>query len=137
MNRMPRLFGKVLALFAVMASAINAQCVMSCLLQTAMTARVHGMTRDSASRTGHACCPRQRSSAPKQQEQPKQPCPNVAAMSGAVEVTPPQYWNTAQPTSLDHGIAMARLIPIRRVFLAERLGLSGLPNIALLSVLRV
>ncbi len=135
---MPKLLGQVLAFFAVAASAFNAQCAVSCSLQTAKVTAAYEVAAYSASHAGHACCPSQRSSSSNQQERHKQPCPNSSPVIGsAVEVTPLQYWDTPHLADFDCGNVMRVSVPMRRAALPEAFDFSGLPGIPAFSVLRV
>jgi len=81
--------GQTLALFALLASTINAQCALTCSLQAKTpTSKSHYQVSGAA----HACCPERHSSLPReQQEQPKPLCPDPApVVNSAAEVTPLQ-----------------------------------------------
>lgn len=73
-----RIFGQFLAMIALMASAVNAQCAVSCLFNNASRAEHTRPVSVQPFHTGHACCPNQKAPGPGDQQR-RQPCPNPAA----------------------------------------------------------
>jgi len=86
-----RIFGQFLAMIALMASAVNAQCAMSCLLQNGARARQTSPVTVQPSHTGHACCPDQKAPRPGDQQR-RQPCPDpTASVSNNIAVPVVQH----------------------------------------------
>ena len=72
--------GRFVAIFAMVASGINAQCAMSCSLQpVVLSSRVEKQSVHPP-RAGHACCPEQKAPAPADQhrQQRQKPCSDPA-----------------------------------------------------------
>jgi hypothetical protein len=82
---MVKLRGQSLALIAMVASVINAQCALSCSLQSIAGPTASHASRVDPDRTGHACCPHQGVPKPKQQTN-EGPCPNPAPAADQVRL---------------------------------------------------
>jgi hypothetical protein len=72
---MVKLLGQSLALIAMVTSVINAQCAVSCSLQSFAGSPASQASRIDPDYTGHACCPHQGLPKPKQQKD-EVPCPH-------------------------------------------------------------
>ncbi len=75
LGKMVKRLGQSLALIAMMASVIIAQCAVSCSLQSIAGSPASHASRVDADRTGHACCPHRGAPKPKQQKDGI-PCPH-------------------------------------------------------------
>jgi hypothetical protein len=135
-----RFAGQFLAIMAVMASAINAQCALSCSMQgmkgdapqQAQIVRQHG--------GAHACCPDQHAPEPNGKEQPRQqqPCPtpvwttnNIAAANQIQYSDAAQLFDGPIPVSLGQDLRVRRYAP--SVFVDS----FGIPDIPAFAVLRL
>jgi hypothetical protein len=136
-----RFAGQFLAIIAVMASAINAQCAVSCLLQpVTMRSAGHEAKSVQAPRNLHPCCPGQNTAAPhgKERHQQQQPCPipivttSDLAVSNLIEHsdTPRLFYGPALP-SLD------RDLPVRQYAPPVFVDSSGIPDIPAFAILRI
>lgn len=74
---MVKRFGQSLALIAMMASVVNAQCAASCSLYTIAATLVD--------QTSHSCCPRQDEPKPEQHKD-QVPCPHPAPASAEARI---------------------------------------------------
>lgn len=129
--------GQLLALFAILASAINAQCALSCsLLLEIRSVPKQGVTQ--ASPAGHACCSKGRGAANKQQEQPIAPCPHpLPSISNAVELSPIQGVAAPDWVAEVVGRASAPLAFLEYASHRRQIESSGLPPDSAFRVLRV
>ena len=131
-------FGKILALLAVMASAVNAQCALSCSLHAT------GLPDDSRSalvdspQTGHSCGHGQNTPEPNKPVECRQPCPDsFPAISASAAPAPlhadvrPQWLEVPRLWSFDVSI---RNQPERTVFAADS---ASPPDISAFFILRV
>jgi hypothetical protein len=83
MKEVTRRLGKILALIAVMASAINAQCVLSCSLLALPLSTPDEARIVQPVHSGHACCPGSEQSKPdKEKERAHQPCSDPLLIIG-------------------------------------------------------
>jgi hypothetical protein len=126
---MQRLLAQALALLAMAASAVNAQCAVSCSLHPA-GARV--------SRAEHSCCPRQSGSKPSQRKE-ETPCGHSVLPSDAARLergTTPNFFFAPLSIAvcLTGGFLLSQTAA--PVFIATP-NLSGLPLPASITVLRV
>ena len=127
--------GRVLAILAVMASAVNAQCALSCSLKLSQP---HRIAAAGLARTGHACCAR--STLPFHQEAPTptQPCSPAAPAVAEVELPAP-----LELTSALHFLTecFAPLLDyaslVARIGLLIQFRLPHLPDAPAFSILRV
>ena len=93
--------GKTLALFAVMASALNAQCVLSCSLQSLSPVAPHSahmdmdMNMDMPMPAGHDCC-------------------HLLVVGGLNSVNAPQLVVVVQPFDPSFAIRIGEVAPVRR-----------------------
>lgn len=135
---MLKYFGQFLAIVAVLASAINAQCAISCSMQTMTRSAAGRTTSVHAPRTGHACCPEQNAPVPSDQNQHQQPCPDPSPNLSALAV-PLSLQHLDVPQSFDSESAYSFVVAIRvqRSPLAVVVDSSGLPDIPPFSVLRL
>jgi hypothetical protein len=78
-----RNFGNILALIAVMASAINAQCALTCSLQALSSVAPTEAQMVQPNLAGHACCPRSKQTEPTKEKSPK-PCSDPLVVIGGV-----------------------------------------------------
>jgi len=133
---MLRSLGQVLALFALMASVVNAQCAMSCSLQTGLRSQIPASPAHRVSGVAHACCPASRipTNAP---PRPQGPCSEQQAGVGAVEITRLQHWEVPSGATLICESAPALLkISLQSDHLEFRT-FSGWPDRAAFSEMRV
>ena len=100
LSRMVKLRGQSLALIAMMASVINAQCAVSCSLQSIAGSTASHANRLDPDRAGHACCPQHRVPKPKQQ-QDEAPCPHPPPVSEARLNNSSASFNTMQAVVVD------------------------------------
>ncbi len=136
-----RFAGQFLAIVAVMASAINAQCALSCSMQ-GMTGNARRQAQSVRSHGGaHACCPTQHAPAPhgkERSQQQQQPCPiPVATTSDVAVANAIQYSDVAQ---LFDGPAIGSLsqdLPVRQYAPPVFVDSSGIPIIPAFAVLRI
>lgn len=134
---MLRIFGQFLAMFAVIASAVNAQCAISCSLQ-----RASGAERTSAvlqsSHPGHACCSKRSSTVPDQQPR-RQPCPNpVSGISDSAVVPAVQHQDAGPLFTVLPVVALSNvLLPVRRQPAIVAAGSAGIQSPPAYSILRV
>ena len=76
-EKMAKMLGQFLAIMTMMASVINAQCIMSCAFQSGTSSRAPQASRVESNRAGHTCCNRQ--GVPKQkQRKDDAPCRHPA-----------------------------------------------------------
>jgi hypothetical protein len=72
---MVKMLGQFLAIVTMMASVVNAQCVVSCSFQSATRSPAPFASRVQSNRTAHSCC--QHQGLPKQKQQKNDaPCPH-------------------------------------------------------------
>ncbi len=75
LEKMVKLLGQFLAIVTMMASVVNAQCVVSCSFQSGTRSPAPQASRVESNRTGHTCCKHQ--GVPKQKQQKDDaPCPH-------------------------------------------------------------
>lgn len=74
---MSKQLGQFLALVTMMASVINAQCVVSCSLQTVTRSSASQASRVETSRAGHSCC-KHRGAPEQKQKKDDVACPHPA-----------------------------------------------------------
>jgi hypothetical protein len=136
MNSVIRYFGQFLAMIAMVASAVNAQCALSCLAQMpAQHSAIHASAHETNS---HACC--SHGKMPDRKQQPsEQPCPTPLPSVSATVVIP-----AAQQTDLDHLVgvglcphAVVPVLPVQWQPTAVSYDSSGLHHPPSFSVLRV
>ena len=113
-----RCLGKTLALFAVMASALNAQCVLSCSLQSLSPAAPHSahmnMNMDMPMPSGHGCCHASEQSKPSH-DQTHQPCTDPLLFVGDLNsLNVPQLVAVVQPFDPSFAILGDEAAPVRR-----------------------
>lgn len=135
-----RLAGQFLAIVAVMASAVNAQCALSCSMQ-GMTGNVPHQAHIVPSRSGaHACCPAQNTPAPDGKELPQQqqPCPIPVVTAGdIVAANPIQHSDVAQLFEGPKPVSLDQYLPVRRYAPSVFVDSSGIPDIPAFAILRI
>jgi len=84
MEAVLRRFGKTLALVAVLASALNAQCAVSCSLGAFAAVTPTAARGFEQNRSAHACCPGSAKSKPQQHKgSAHQPCSDPLVVIGS------------------------------------------------------
>ncbi len=135
-----RLAGQFLAIVAVMASAVNAQCALSCSMQ-GMTGNASHRAHLVPSRSGaHACCPAQNTPAPNGKELPQQqqPCPiPVVTTSDIVAANPIQHLDFSQLFDGPTPVSLDPYLPVRRYAPSVLVDSSGIPDIPAFAILRI
>lgn len=135
-----RLAGQFLAIVAVMASAINAQCALSCSMQ-GMPGNGPHQTHSVRSQGGaHACCPNRNIPTPHGEERPQQqqPCPiPVVTTSDIVAANPIQYSAVAQLFEGPTPVSLDQYLPVRRYAPSVFPDSSGIPDIPVFAILRI
>jgi hypothetical protein len=135
-----RLVGQFLAIVAVMASAVNAQCALSCSMQ-GMTGNAPHQAHIAPSRSGaHACCPAQNAPAPNGKELPQQqqPCPIPVVTAGEiVAANSIQYSAVAQVIDGPTLASLDQYLPVRRYAPSVFVDSSGIPDVPAFAILRI
>jgi hypothetical protein len=115
-----RRLGKTLALVAVMASALNAHCVLSCSLQSLAPGAPHSahmdmnMDMDMPMPSGHDCCHGPEQSKPSN-DQTHQPCSDPLLLVASLNaVNAPQLVVVVQPFDPSFVIRSGEISPVRR-----------------------
>lgn len=131
---MLRFIGQFLAIFAALASTVNAQCLLACSLQS-----IPRPISIRAQHAGHACCPEQKPSVPGDQDKHRQRCsdPLLTVGAAAVANTMSQDPDAAQCFAVVSGYSFHPLVPIQRSALLRIVDSSGLRYLPHFSVLRV
>ena len=131
---MPRYIGQFLAIFAALASSVNAQCLLACSLQS-----IPRPISIQAQHAGHACCPERKPSLPGDQNKHQQRCSDPLLTAGDVAVanTMSQDPDAAQCFAVVSGYSFHPLVPIQRSALLRIVDSSGLHYLPHFSVLRV
>lgn len=135
---MLRCLGQVLSIVAVLASAINTQCDVSCSLESVTRSAAHEISSVASPRTGHACCPEQKSSKPRDKNRQQQPCSNLLLTVSDVGIATALQHLAAPPSSaLASGYYFDLLLPIQRSPLPVVVDSSGLHYVPAFSILRI
>ena len=71
---MLRYIGQILAMFAMVASAINAQCALYCSLRMAPSSAAYSASGAPSSDSGHSCCPEREAPLTDTQNRRQHPC---------------------------------------------------------------
>jgi len=131
---MPRYIGQFLAIFAALASSVNAQCLLACSLQS-----IPRPISIQAQHAGHACCPEQKPSVPGDRDKHRQRCsdPLLTVGAAAVDNVILQDPDAAHWFALVSGYSFTPLIPIQRAPRLRVVDSSGLHDLPDFSVLRV
>jgi hypothetical protein len=137
-NRMFRYFGQFFAIVAALASAINAQCALSCSLQTVTRSAAHETSNVHSPRTGHPCCPEQKAPVPSDQNRQQQPCPDpLPTISDIRAATALQHLDAPQSFDLASGYSFDLVPPVHRSPLPVVVDSSGFHDAPAFSVLRI
>lgn len=132
-----RVLGRVLAIVAVMASAVNAQCALSCSLQASQLARP-GAAVASFAHAGHACCPDSKSPARNEVPRQNRPCPTPApALFEVKPVDAFQFADNLHFIDLTVSCSLVRGLQVQRGALPISVELSDSYGIPAFSILRV
>jgi hypothetical protein len=135
---MVRRLGRMLAIVAVMAAAVDAQCVLSCSL-VAMARPVSNETISAhVSNSRHACCPNPKSPGHGRQDQNKQPCPSPVSELNAFPVaTQLQQWDVPRVCDPAAGYSFDAILQAQRSALPASIDLFALPDLPAFFVLRL
>jgi hypothetical protein len=130
--------GQILAVVAVMASAVNAQCDLSCSLQAMTRPAAPEAGSIKATHAGHPCCPAQQVPQPSDQHRHQQPCPDplpvVSDLTVATNLhvdSPPQW------ADLTAGHSFNLVLPIQQSSLPLVVESPPAPDISAFSILRI
>ncbi len=135
-----RLAGQFLAIIAVMASAINAQCALSCSMQGTPGKAPHQAHIVRSQGDAHACCHNRHTPAPQGEEQPQQqqPCPIPVVTAGEIVAAYPiQYSAVAQVIDGPTLASLDQYLPVRRYAPSVFVDSSGVPDIPAFAILRI
>ena len=134
---MLRVFGQFVAIIAVMATAINAQCALSCSLQLAKRITPHQASSVESSRPSHPCCPVKKSPVPEKQNG-NTLCPDAVPALSAAGVSGSSQFVTA-PLSLEIASTLPAVptLPRQLSTLPALVDSSGLRGGSAFSVLRI
>ncbi|MDQ6678990.1 MAG: hypothetical protein M3Z09_17035 [Acidobacteriota bacterium] len=135
-----RCIGQLLAILAVVASALNAQCALSCSLQAMAKSSGQGARTVSSRGNKHACCPEQKIPAPDDPDRPRQqqPCPDpVLTINDVTFATPIQHSETPRYFAGSSGHSVDAALPVRLYALPVVVDSSGIPEIPAFFILRV
>ena len=132
-----RFLGRALAIVAVMASAVNAQCALSCSLQASHHVRP-SVSLAQAAHAGHACCPDLKSPARNEAPRQKQPCPTpVVVVTEGNFIDAFQFAGNLHLIDLTVQCPLVAVPEVRRRALTAAVELSDSYNIPASSILRV
>ena len=136
---MVRITGQFLALFAVLASAINAQCALSCSLQNIPLPVPHHLSGTHAFAAEHACCPNQKSSGPNHQNHQPPACPDPLPAVSNVTFTVTSEDATVKPPSLGlaTGYSFLVALPAQQLPSPAALNFSGFHHTPVFSILLI
>ena len=135
-----RFAGQFLAIVAVMASAINAQCVLACSLQGVTGNVPHEAHRVHSPRGAHACCPQQNAPTRHGKERPQQPqpCPVPLVITSDLAVASlTQYSGLPQLFAGPAPLFPYGDLPIRHYAPPVFVDSSGNPDIPAFAILRI
>jgi hypothetical protein len=131
------LLGQSLALMAMMASVINAQCAVSCSLQSIAGSAASHASRVDTDRAGHPCCPRRGAPQPKQQ-QDEIPCLHPVPAAGEALLNNSGASFNAIPVVVAVGLSHQYRPHQAEIFLAPpAAGSSDLPYLSPIFILRI
>jgi hypothetical protein len=123
-NRMFRFIGQVLAMIAVMASGLNAQCALSCVLEQVQAS------------SSHDCCPEQ--NGPAKHDEHRQQCSVlVMAPSTLAAVNLVQYSSVPLAFSAPPVLLVDGHLPVRQHAAPLFVGSSGIPDVPAFAILRI
>jgi hypothetical protein len=122
-----------------MASAINAQCALSCSLQTVPRSSAYETQNIHSHRGGHACCQPQKTPARNDQNrQQQQPCPDpVLTISEVGFATPIQHLDPPRDFAGHLIYSPDVALPVRQIALPAVVDSSGTPNTPAFFILRI
>src|SRR5579883_1908795 len=137
MGSVMRSFGQFLAMIAMVASAVNAQCALSCFAQASPSpATIHAAAHHS--NPAHSCCSHGKSSDRKERKN-EQPCPtSLPGVSANVVITAAQQTGTLHFENAAFGAhATMVVLPLRWQLATVFNDSPGLHHPPAFSVLRI
>ncbi len=115
-----RSLGQILAVVAIVATAVNAQCALSCSLKASTQSSAYDDSTSGThlTRIGHACCPGQKSPEPSNRSQQKQPCPDPS-----LPVMETKIASFVQFVDASHFVSVASCLSFDEVLYVNRVAL--------------
>ena len=114
---MLKYIGQILAMFAMVASAINAQCALYCSLRMAPNSAAYRASGAPSSGTGHSCCPERKAPLTDTQNRRQHPCADpLATVVGGIapasqSLDAPQCFDSAFRPSSNRSLQVKRFPP--------------------------
>jgi hypothetical protein len=131
-------FGQILAIVAVMASVVNAQCDLSCSLQAMTRPVAAGAGSIKSTHAGHPCCPPEQVPEPSDQHPHQQPCPDpLPVVSDLAVATPLHLDSLPQWSDLTAGHSFDLVLRVQPSASPLVVDFSPVPDIPAFSVLRI
>jgi hypothetical protein len=135
---MVKLRAQSLALIAMMASVINAQCAVSCSVQSIAGSPTSHASQVDPDRTGHACCPHRGVPEPKQQKD-EVPCPHPAPAADEARLNISSASLNTIPPVVEIGLSHEHSRQLAETYLDPRIApnSSGLGPLSSIFILRI